>query len=286
MPFARLARSFLGALEPIAASAFFVPEVFEEYEPFGLKPFDGYVTARAAPMGVVDAAVVASAFYTFAPSFIARFTRFDLATPAQVTAARTRGAGRALRRMAGDTDPKVLEDLIAFLRAAVDTAPIGARPLFAGHKALSWPEEPFESLWHGANALREFRGDCHLALLVTHELDGPEAQVLHAGFTKVENPSESFIVRGHGWKPEDFFAAAARLGSRGLALADGTVTDAGLKLRAMIEQETDRLAQRPLAAFSEERCREALEDLRPIGVMVREAGGVPAGLHEQTVGQV
>jgi hypothetical protein len=273
MPYAKLAHRALGAMEPLAAQAFFVPEVAASFEAIGLNMFEGYFTARAAPMGVVDAAVVEAAFYTFNPKVVRRSLRFDAVTPEQATLARQRGAGEALRRLVGD---QTLDEVVKLLRAAVDAAPVAGRPLFAGHRALAWPEDPYEATWHGANCLREFRGDGHIALLVAHGVVGLEAQVLHAGILKIATPEDSFLVRGHGWKPEDYAAAASRLAERGLADRDGQVTEAGLKLRAMIERETDHLAEAPLRELGEAASAALLERLAELSTLVLSEKSLPA----------
>ena len=273
MPFGKLAHKALGAIEPLAAQAFFVKEVMVEFESIGLNMFEGYFTARAAPMGTVDPAVVDATFFTFNPKVVRRSLRFDLVTPTQAIDARRRGAGAALRRLIGERD---LGTLIALLQEAVEAAPVNGRPLFAGHRAQPWPEDPYEAVWHGANTLREFRGDGHIALLVAHSLIGLEAQVLHAGLLKINDPTESFLVRGHAWKPEDYQAAAARLTERGLADADGVANDAGIKLRGMIERETDRLSEAPLRALGEERATQMIEELATLSRMVLEEPALPA----------
>lgn len=272
MPFGKLAHRALGAIEPLAAQAFFVKEVLAEFDAIGLNMAEGYFTARAAPMGVVDANVVDAAFFTFNPRAIRKCLRFDIVTPQQAIAARQRGAAAALHRLLGERD---VAEIVAALRDAVEAAPIAGRPLFAGHKAIAWPEEPYEALWHGANCLREFRGDGHIALLLSHELIGLEAQVLHAGIRKIENPTESFLVRGHAWKPEDYEAAAERLKARGLVGPDGAANDAGLKLRLMIERETDRLAEPPFRALGEERAERLVDGLAELSTIVLGEPSLP-----------
>lgn len=54
------------------------------------------------------------------------------------------------------------------------------RSLYAGVRALPLPTEPAARLWHGANLLREHRGDGHVAALLTVGIGGTEAHVLHA----------------------------------------------------------------------------------------------------------
>ena len=53
------------------------------------------------------------------------------------------------------------------------------RPRYAGHAELDWPNAPYAQLWHAITLLREYRGDGHIAALVTHGLSGLEALITH-----------------------------------------------------------------------------------------------------------
>jgi len=61
------------------------------------------------------------------------------------------------------------------------------RPLYAGHAELPWPQSPHSRLWHAITPLREYRGDGHIAALLTYRLSGLEALITHTasgiGFT-------------------------------------------------------------------------------------------------------
>lgn len=274
---AKVARRALGVFEPIAAQAFFVPEVAEEYKAVGLEMPEGYFTARSAPMGIASLGTVSAAFFSFNPTVIERFLRFDLASPSAAIDARTRGAARALCRLWGDV-PEGLEAPVSWLRDLVAAAPFEGRPLFAGHAQCPWPEDPVAALWHGANAMREFRGDGHIAVLVTHDLNGLQAQVLQAGAKGLAEPESSFTVRSHGWSPDQYHAAARSLADRGLTDETGAVTDGGLKLRAMIEQETDHLAAAPFEAVGLERSSQMLDLLEPVAARVVVGDVLPGTL--------
>ncbi|WP_147280477.1 SCO6745 family protein [Marinitenerispora sediminis] len=86
------------------------------------------------------------------------------------------------------------------------------RPLFAAHATLDWPDEPHLVLWHAQTLLREFRGDGHLAALLTAGLDPVEALVTHAaaGQADAHRPRTS-----RGWPREAWASAADRLRDRG-----------------------------------------------------------------------
>jgi hypothetical protein len=234
---------------------------------------EGYFAARSAPLGAPTPGAVTATFYSFHPGLIRKFLRSDISF-ADALDARRKGAGRALKRMLGD-EPLDLTEVTAWLKDLVDAAPPEGRALFAGHAELDWPDDPVEALWHGTNTMREFRGDGHLAVLLTHDLTGIQAHVLRAGASDMAEPENSFMVRGHGWKPDEYKAAAALLHERGLTEADGSISEAGRRLRGMIEQETDHLAQGPYLAVGEERSEAMLNLLAPISKKIVEAQGVP-----------
>ena len=87
--------------------------------------------------------------------------------------------GRALVDMAGTPELRELANLISAAAASAFERPEG-RPLFAGIAGIPWPEAPHAQIWLGMHALREFRGDAHVAVLTANGLTGLEALVLHA----------------------------------------------------------------------------------------------------------
>src|SRR5437870_666444 len=126
--------------------------------------------------------IVIATFSTFPPALVhaAIPAAWTIATPEQILAARAAGAGDVLRRILGDAvdSPEVVE-AAQLARAAAEACPPQGRPLFAGHASLPWPDEPLLALWHAITLLREFRGDGHVAVLLTEGLDGCEALVVH-----------------------------------------------------------------------------------------------------------
>ena len=104
------------------------------------------------------------------------------------------GAGRPARRGRarpcagpGIHELPVLDEVLALARRAAEAAcehPQG-RPLFAAHAALPWPDEPLLQLWHAQTLLREFRGDGHVACLLSEGVGPLDALVLHAATGEV-----------------------------------------------------------------------------------------------------
>jgi hypothetical protein len=94
-------------------------------------------------------------------------------------------------------------------------------------------------LWHAATLLREYRGDGHNAVLVTHGIGRTEAHVLLALWLG-SRPEE--FDRIHHLPPAQLTAAVEALRGRGLVDAAGGFTDAGRATRERIEALTDELA--------------------------------------------
>src|SRR3954452_19883633 len=159
-------------IEPVHAMIYFAPEAQEEYEALGLSgQAELYFPSRAAALGVVPWQVVQATFFGFSPLAV----QFGIAeawtktTPADVIAARLRGVDRAMRRVM----PELIDDVteaLDLVRTACAGCDVPGRPLHAAHAALAEPTEPHLALWHGMAVLREYRGDGHIAALVSAEV--------------------------------------------------------------------------------------------------------------------
>jgi hypothetical protein len=268
------------AVEPLHNHLYFAPEHDEHLTAVGLRPGRMcYFAGRAAPMGRVGPGVVAATFYNFSPALVARHIprAWTLAEPEQVVAARLEAARASLTRLLGADvagSPEVAE-LAELVREACSVLTPEARPLYAGHADLPWPEEPLLVLWHGASLLREHRGDGHLAALLRAGLTGLEALVTHTvtgrGFT------ESGAKATRGWSDEEWTATIASLSERGL-LADGQLTPDGAALRAQIEVETDELSAAPWEHLGPERTARVVELGKALSARLVAAGAYPSGL--------
>ncbi|WP_406303484.1 hypothetical protein OHA61_15315 [Streptomyces sp. NBC_00885] len=259
------------SLECVHAPVYFAPETVPVYSAAGsgLKGFwMGYFASRAAALGAVAPEVVTAAFYNFAPARVARSIpdAWDRCTPEEVLAARLDVTDQALRRLLGELveGPEVAE-AAELGRRAVEALPVAGRVLFAAHAALPVPEHPHLGLWWAATALREFRGDGHVAALVAAGVDGCEANVITVALGLA--PTEQRLNRG--WSEDEWQDAEERLRERGVLAEDGTLTDAGRLERAAIEATTDRLARPVLGDARLAEC------LRPLARRIVGAGGVP-----------
>ncbi len=261
--------------EPIHAMIYFAPEAPARYAELGVGPQDGYFASRAAAFGEAGPGVVAATFYNFNPDVVARAlpAAWDKTTPAAMLEARLAAVDAALTRGLGAevlASGELAEAASLARRAAeASTAWPQGRPLFAAHAELPWPEVPHLVLWHAQTLLREFRGDGHVAALLTAGLSGIEALLLHVASGDMD---ERFLRVSRGWRREAWSAAADGLRSRGLLDAEGGLTDAGRELRAGVEATTDRLAEPAYDAIGADDCVRLAELTRPLSRTLVKAG--------------
>ena len=242
------ARRLRDALEPLAAVSFWAEPVYDAYAALGLDFLTGYVWSRSSVLGQAEASVVAATFGVFEPTAVAGLlgAAREACSLEQVRVAREQGSVAALTEVLPDG-----ADLVAtttLLQAAAARADVVGRPLFAGALGQPVPTDPRGALWHIATALRECRGDSHLAACVAAGLTGLEANLLTelwVGFT----PSAYAGTRA--WSPEAM--AAAQEGLRARGLLDGeALSPAGRALRESIEAATDLAMQPVVAALGED----------------------------------
>jgi hypothetical protein len=269
------------AIDLLHAFMYFVPEADEELTGVGLRPGRmGYFASRSAPMGPVSAGVTAATFYNFNPEVVARHIprAWGLASIEDILAARLRIADRALRRLLSDEIAKApaVAEAAELTRAATFALPTAGRPLYAGHAELDWPDEPHLALWHGTTLLREFRGDGHVAVLLTAGVSGLDALVTHTatgrGFT------EAAAKATRGWSDEQWNAAVENLRGRGLLDENGGLTDSGIEHRAVLEHATDELAAQPWRVLGVDRTQRLLELGKALSRQLVNAGALTSDI--------
>jgi hypothetical protein len=254
---------------------YFAPEAQEEYAAIGLdgkaNRAIGYFPARAAAMGAVTWQTVQATFYNFSPLAVEFGISgvWDVASPAEVLAARLRGADRALQRLCGSLLDDVSE-LASLARTASEGCNPYGRPLYAAHAGLAWPSEPHLALWHASALLREYRGDGHIATLVCAGLTGLESAVLHVAMQSTWGRQGLQSTRLY--TDEEWDGAIASLAARGWLSADGNFTDEGRARRDAIEVQTDVLALAPWEHLGEEGSARLCELARPLAKAILEAG--------------
>lgn len=150
------------------------------------------------------------------------------------------------------------------------------RPLYAGHAELDWPAGPVQTLWHGASLLREYRGDGHIAVLVGHGLGGLDALVTHTATG--QGFREEAAKKRRGWSDDQWTAAVDGLRERGLLDAAGALTDAGVRERERIEDETNAAAAVPWQRVGAEKAGRIRELARELSRAAVAAGAFPPDL--------
>jgi hypothetical protein len=265
------------ATDSLHSLIYFVPEAEEEFVAVGLRPGRmGYFASRSAPMGPVAAAVTTATFYNFNPELVAKYIprAWSLADPAEIIAARLRAADRALRRLLGDViaSAEFAEFVDLARQASLDLAPEG-RPLYAAHAELPWPDDALPILWHAATLLREYRGDGHIAALLTAQLSGIEAIVTHTATGRGFNEPAAKLLRG--WSDDEWAAAVEGLYARGYLDAGG-LTAQGVALRERIEADTDRLDASAWVRLGEQRTQRLCELGKRFTRVAVDNGAFPA----------
>jgi hypothetical protein len=247
----------------------------------------GYFASRSAPMGAVNADVVAAVFHNFQPAMVRRAIpdAWHYSTPERVLGARLDAVDAALRRLWGAQaeSAEVAEAAGLCLEAAGHLRADG-RPLFAGHAALDVPAAPHLALWHACTLLREHRFDGHVAALTAGDLRGDESLVM--AVTAGKGVDAATLRRFRGWTDEEWGDAEQRLRERGLLDVHGSLTAAGREVHNTVEATTDRLAGGPWMALPETRRQRLFELLRALAARLDGPGGLvypnPIGVSRPT----
>ncbi|WP_344769660.1 SCO6745 family protein [Aeromicrobium panaciterrae] len=263
---------FWRSVEVLHDVVYFAPDAKARYEALGLKGYwMGYFASRSAPMGTPPPEMVIATFHGFAPRMVQRAlpdawslasrddiltARLDLARDTLAPATEAEGADTA--RVARE------------LAAIVSGFNLAGKPLAAAHAALERPTDDTGLLWWAASAIREYRGDCHIAVLTAAGLDGVSANTLAvaAGLTAVEQRNM------RGWTEDEWAAGYAQLASRGWVDADGTITESGRSARQQIEDATDRVCAAGMDREATGRAITVEEGLRTLARAVLKSGVV------------
>jgi hypothetical protein len=273
-----IARKTWRTVESIHGMIYFAPESEAHYRSAGLtEQRSGYFGSRSAAMGEASAELVTATFFNFEPGTVRAAMEgvWEATTPAALLEARSAAAGAALRRLLGDAanDPTVAEAAELARQAALTACErLEGRPLFAAHARLEWPDEPLLVLWHAQTLLREFRGDGHIAALVTEGVSGVEALITHGGSGEIAAAS---LRTSRNWSDEAWTTASDGLIERGWIDGFGALTDAGARHRQWVEDRTDQLALAPYEAIGEDGCTRLRELVRPLSRAVVANGGLP-----------
>jgi hypothetical protein len=275
-----VARRTHRVLDPLHSMGYFAPETDQELAAIGLRPGRmAYFASRSAPMGAVGPGAVTATFYNFSPSLVAHNIprAWTLASVDDILAARMVAVDKALRRLLGDAvDAPELAEAAALARRASEACTPEGRPLYAGHAELPWPEEPHLVLWHAITLLREYRGDGHIAALVSARVSGLMALVTHTATGRGFLPESAKKTRG--WSDEEWDAMVKRLQSEDVLAEDGSLTARGTTLRDDVELATNAAAVAPWVALGAEGCGRLYELGRTFSKQISAAGAFPSGV--------
>jgi hypothetical protein len=276
------ARRLRDALEPIAMHDVWSASVNATMAEHGLDFLEQYVVGRGAPMGEPSGAVVAAAFGVFEPGVIAGLWDAGCAklAPKDMRALRDRVAGESLRATIGSAASEAAVAAVAeVLERAVDAVDGTGRPLFSGLRAQPRLADPYARLWRAADAVREHRGDSHIAASVAAGLDPVRMGILSevwVGFPVGEYSGT------RAW-PEDVHAkAASRLEADGL-IADGKITPEGTAFRDAIEKDTDTAQDDLLTAVGDD-LGSVVEQTNTWSQLCVEADAFPPDIRKRAAG--
>jgi hypothetical protein len=278
------ARLLARVVEPVVGQVYFAQECHDRYAALGFNPSPGrfggdvaipdgaaYFTSRGSALGQVPGEVVAAAFGVFNPAAVVPAVAhgWTLTDAATIADQRLQGAIEQLTRILGPK-PEGVDRAVDLLHRATDHLQPAGRSLFAGVLSQPLPGEPLGDLFRLGDRLREYRGDCHIAVWVGEGFDAVEIGLL----TELSwgMPSRSYI-RTRAWSDADLDAAEARLEAAGL-MADHELTPAGRERREELELSTDAAMAPVLDALGDD-VDELCTLLRDWSEQIMRAGGYP-----------
>jgi hypothetical protein len=258
---------------------FWDPGAVGRFEALGIPGPLGYIGARAAPLAPAGPEAVEAAFGSISPLGIA--LAFDAVRTNGTTfdalwQARDEAVVDGLREHA----PAIVGPLVELgppLWEVVAQLPTVGRPLFASHLRMPRPTDPLLSGWHAVNAVREWRGDTHWAIVAAAGLSGIEASIIHNAWLGYDR---NWLPSSRGSTAEETERGWSSLRAKGLADGD-VVTPEGIALRQHIEDETDRLTSLVWELLGQERSLAFAADLEPPCELLLARVDVTAGPNYQ-----
>ena len=239
------------------------PRAIANYEALGVPDgFGYYVSTRAATLGKAGNKAVSASFYPIHPDFIKasldncrEHTTFEKAA-----GARDAAVAPGLQQLT----PEICEPLATMSPAlwnAAEKLPLSGRALFAS--LLDWPrhEDPLTSAWLAVNAIREWRGDTHWAIMTSENIDGTMAGILD---NAKHNYDDQWLPRSRGADDEAISFAFKKLAERGLANGE-EVTTKGLEFREELERKLNNMASAAWRNLGIDQTIQFLELIEPVG---------------------
>jgi hypothetical protein len=197
-----------------------------------------------------------------------------------MVALRDRVTAESLRATIGSVaSESAVAEVAGVLERAIDAVDVAGRALFAALRAQPRMSDPFGRLWRAADAVREHRGDSHIAACVAAGLDPVRMGVLSEVW--VGYPVGEYSGT-RAWPQEAYDAAVARLEADGL-LAEGQLTEAGQAYRDGIEAATDTAQDDLLAAVGDDLAA-VVEQADGWSQRCIEAGAFPPDIRKRAAG--
>ena len=242
------ARRLRDVMAPIGEHAIWSARTNSVLAKLGLPFVPGYLWGRAVGLGDPTPEVVVSAFAVYEPRLVSALYEHARRQcgRAGFMAAREEATIASLHEVLGDVD---VTGVVAVLRRGVDAAEGSGRVLYAGMRALGWPEDPLGQLWRVCELLREHRGDSHTAVWLAAGLSPVAINVLTELWLGM--PLGAYTAMRRGWSETDIASAVADLEARGLVSA-GEITTTGRAFRDDLEDRTDALEQPIIDAIGDE----------------------------------
>lgn len=291
-------RTVSARLNSFHSAMYFSETAGREYAAQGLEPgVEGNLAARSAPMGRVNAGVVSAAYYNYSHSFISSQLPklWDKVSPETMVQVRFDAVTAFMAEL---FDAR--EDIALLTEAATELAAAMARVLermdFSG-RALAQatadavfahaPGTAFERLWDVATIAREFRGDGHVASLVTAGVPGIDALMLDVATGASFKPRAAQKTRGY--TDEEWKSAQTRLAEAGLLTVGAddrgfdlpTITDAGRDLKEQVEQLTDGTVAAAWSALTDAEIEALLSPSRSLIKVLAQSGAFPTSVFAQ-----
>lgn len=291
-------RTVSARLNSFHSAMYFSEIVGAVYAEHGLQPgVEGNMAARSAPLGRVNPGVVSAAYYNYSPNFVAGLLPrlWDIASPEEMVQARFDAVAAFMAEVFGSReDIALLTEAATQLASAVE--PVLAAMDFSGRTLAAATADvigahsattAFEKLWDVATVAREFRGDGHVAALVTAGLPGIDALMLDVATGASFKPRAAQKTRGY--TDEEWKTGQNRLADSGLITVEQDergfdrpiITAAGRDLKEQVEQLTDGTVATAWSVLDDDQIEALVTPSRSLIRVLAQSGAFPSAVFAQ-----
>ena len=174
-----------------------------------------------------------------------------------------------MQRVGAELSTAQISEARSLIDPVVAGLDLAGKPLAAANASVALPDDPMVALWQQVTVVREWRGDVHIALLVTNEIGPCECLVMSTGTGRFPLRLAQVTRR---WDETQWAAAVQRLAARGWVADDGSVTPVGVEERDRIEDDTDRLCESIWRPVGDSGAARLSELIAPINAAMNAAG--------------